>query len=229
VSAPAQSITLHRVPNLGEYNPPEGSDLRIAAIVDCETTGLDPNTDALLELGISLVEYSPFNGKLYRVIEEASWLQDPGRPIPVEITQLTGLTDDIVKGQMIPAPLAESMIERASIVIAHNAGFDRLFLENFSKAFANKPWGCSIADIDWKGEGIASTKLDYLLFKLGWYFDGHRATEDIRATMQLLSLPLPISGRLAMLALLDHARTPTYRVWAFGSAFEAKDNLKARG
>jgi DNA polymerase-3 subunit epsilon len=203
--------------------------VRIAAIVDTETTGLDPENDALLELGITLVEYSPFTGRLYRVIEEVSWLQDPGRQIPLEITQLTGLTDDQVKGQMIPAALAESMIERASIVIAHNAGFDRLFLENFSPVFASKPWGCSIADIDWKGEGIASTKLDYLLFKMGWYFDGHRTTEDIRATLQLLSLPLPNSKRLAMRALLDQARSPTFRIWAAGAGFDTKDQLKARG
>ena len=201
-----------------EYNPSDGSEVRIAAVIDCETTGLDPDTDALLELGIGLVEYSPITGKLYRVLEEASWLQDPGRPIPLEITQLTGLTNDQVMGHMIPAALAESMIERASIVIAHNASFDRLFLENFSPVFASKPWGCSIADIDWKGEGIASSKLDYLLFKMGWYFDGHRTKEDIRATLQLLSLPLP-----------DCEIASNFRpAFSCGKALRKNDILRAR-
>jgi DNA polymerase III subunit epsilon len=44
-----------------------------------------------------------------------------------------------------------------------------------------------------------------------------------------LALPLPGTGRLAMQALLEQARLPTWRIWAKDAAIEKKDVLKARG
>jgi DNA polymerase III subunit epsilon len=46
------------------------------------------------------------------------------------------------------------------LVIAHNADFDRRFLERRVPAFATKHWACSRSDIDWKAEGIRSSALE---------------------------------------------------------------------
>src|SRR5713101_6973046 len=52
---------------------------------------------------------------------------------------------------------------------------------------------------------------------------------DCRATLHVLAQPLPGTGRLALQALLEKARLPTWRLWARDAAIEKKDVLKARG
>jgi hypothetical protein len=58
---------------------------------------------------------------------------------------------------------------------------------------------------------------------------GYRAASDCRATLHALAQPLPGTGRLALQALLEQARLPTWRLWARDAAIEKKDVLKARG
>jgi len=70
-------------------------------------------------------------------------------PIPAEITRLTGITDEMVAGQMIDIGELRALIELADLVIAHNPAFDRPFCEAFSPVFAEKAWACSVSEIDW--------------------------------------------------------------------------------
>ena len=61
------------------------------------------------------------------------------------------------------------------------------------------------------------------------YYDRHRAANDCLAAIEILARELP-RGRVSVMArLLDHARLPTWRIWAENSPFEFKDLLKARG
>jgi hypothetical protein len=83
-------------------------------------------------------------------------------------------------------------------------------------------------DIDWKAEGIRSSALEFVAYSLGFFHDGHRAASDCRATLHALAQPLPGTGRLALQALLEQARLPTWRRWARDAAIEKKDVLKAR-
>jgi DNA polymerase-3 subunit epsilon len=115
------------------------------------------------------------------------------------------------------------------LVIAHNADFDRRFLEKRLPVFAAKHWACSRADIDWKAEGVRSSALEFVAYSLGFFHDGHRDASDCRATLHALAQPLPGTGRLALQALLEQARLPTWRLWARDAAIEKKDVLKARG
>ena len=96
-------------------------------------------------------------------------------------------------------------------------------------AFANRHWGCSRSDIDWKAAGIRSSALEFVAYSLGFFHDGHRAASDCRATLHALAQPLPDTGRLALQALLEQARLPTWRLWARDAAIEKKDLLKTRG
>jgi DNA polymerase-3 subunit epsilon len=49
------------------------------------------------------------------------------------------------------------------------------------------------------------------------------------ADREQLAQPLPGTGRLALQALLEQARLPTWRLWTRNAAIEKKDALKARG
>jgi DNA polymerase III subunit epsilon len=85
-----------------------------------------------------------------------------------------------------------------------------------------------------EGRGYRSSALEFVAYSLGFFHDGHRAASDCRATLHVLAQPLPGTRRLALQALLEQARLPTWRLWARDAAIEKaaiekKDVLKARG
>lgn len=211
------------------YIEGEPESPKLGVYVDVETTGLDCASDEIIEIALVPFIFSS-DGKLYRTLKPINMLQEPADGIvPDDITMLTGITSDDVKGHSINWQSIRDCIEPSAIIIAHNAGFDRPFLENSEPLFAEKAWGCSCFDIDWKHEGLESSKLEYLGFKYGFFYEGHRATIDCYAGLEVLSRELPKSGEPAMKVLLDNARRPTYRIWAEGAPYDLKDHLKARG
>jgi DNA polymerase III subunit epsilon len=183
-------------------------EIRRGVFVDTETTGLDPDTDEVIELALLPFEYERDTGAIVSVEQDAALnaFRQPSFPIPPESAKIHGITDEMVAGKVIDPERIRALIEPAHIVIAHNAAFDRPMVEKHWPIFEEKHWACSFAEIDWKGEGIGSGKLDYLLWSRGWFHDGHRALSDAEAALFLLTLPLPASGRLGLSALLECAR-----------------------
>ena len=218
-----------RLEALAEYHPPDDTSKLVAAVVDVETTGTNPDSDKIIELGICLLEYDRQSGRIYKVLGSWEWLEDPGISNPPEITKITGITDAMVAGHCIDDRAVNDLLSRVVLVIAHNADFDRRFLEKRLPAFATKHWACSRTDIDWKAEGIRSSALEFVAYSLGFFHDAHRAASDYRATVHALAQRLPGSGRLALQALLEQGRLPSWRLWARDAAIEKKDLLKARG
>jgi hypothetical protein len=135
----------------------------------------------------------------------------------------------MVAGHRVDDRAVNDLLGRVVLVIAHNASFDRCVLERRLPAFATKHWACSRSDFDWKAEGFRSSALESVAYSLGFFHDGHRAGSDCRATVHMLAQRLPGTGRLALQALLERARQPTWRSWARDAAIEKKDILKARG
>jgi DNA polymerase-3 subunit epsilon len=206
-----------------------GPTVRRAAIVDTETTGTDATADKIIELAIVVFEYCHATGAVGRVLDSYDALEDPGMPIPPSSTAIHGITDEMVAGQRIDDGRVGHLLESVGIVIAHNAGFDRRFLEPRLPVFSNLPWGCSWLEVPWSEAGIASAKLEYLAYRYGFFYDGHRADVDCHALLEVLSQPFGTTGGNALKVLLDCARTPSYRLWANNSPFESKDVLKKRG
>src|SRR5260370_418836 len=126
-----------------EYHPPDNSSKLVAAVVDVETTGTNPDTDRIIEFGICLFEYDRQNGRIYKVLGSWEWFEDPGFSIPPEITNITGITDEMVTGQSIDDGAVNDLLGRAILIIAHNAAFGRRFLERRLPAFATEHWACS--------------------------------------------------------------------------------------
>jgi DNA polymerase-3 subunit epsilon len=114
------------------------------------------------------------------------------------------------------------------VVIAHNAGFDRPFVQASIPAFAQLNWACSWADFDWKALGHGSAKLEALALDAGWFYDAHRAEVDCHALLAVISQPIA-STPTALAALLQAAQQTHYKVQAIGAPFDAKDALKTRG
>lgn len=211
------------------YAEADGEPVQLGAILDTETTGLDPQADEVIELGMVLFEYSPLTGRIYSVTASFDQLRDPGRHIPAEITAITHITDEMVHGHAIDEEAVAAFIAPASLIISHNAAFDRPFVERQWSVFAAKPWGCSMTQVPWRDEGIATQKQELIALSEGFFYDAHRAENDCRALLHILATPLPVSGQPALKALLDHALAGGTHLWAIAAPFDARDALKARG
>jgi DNA polymerase III subunit epsilon len=218
---------LRHAPRVDPAGLPAGA--REALALDLETTGLDPDVDAPIEIGLVRFAYDDA-GRILGVTGELGAFEDPGRPLTAEVTRLTGIRDEDVAGQRFPAAEVQALLDGVGLVVAHNAGFDRPFAERRFPAFERLAWGCSLRDIDWRGaDGYEGASLGALLAAHGRFFGAHRAVEDGYAVIELLRQTLPASGELAFNLLRATARLATVRLWAVGSPFEAKDALKARG
>ena len=206
--------------------------LSTGLVVDCETTGLDAHRDALIELAMVPFLYDRRSGTVVAYGEAFSGLEDPGSPLTPEIIALTGLTDDAVRGQHIDRKRALEILRSAAIVIAHNAGFDRPFIEGFLDVSDNERrpiWGCSLEQVDWAASGIPAAKLEVLTVFHGFFIGNHRAEADAAGTLHLLTLEDPSTGKSYLQGVLTKMREPSVLLQAFGSAFETKERLRLRG
>ena len=206
-----------------------GGSIRRAAIVDVETTGLDSGADQIIELGVVAFEYGAETGQVGPVAGRYSGLEDPGRPIPPEVTAIHHITDEMVRGKRLDDAAIGQLLQGVGLVIAHNASFDRPFLETRLPFFADLPWGCSIVDVPWKAHGYSSLALEFLAYRAGFFYEAHRAEIDCLAVLSVLAAPIGETTILALHALLESARQTSFRVSALGSPFDSKDALKSRG
>jgi len=93
-------------------------------VLDFETTGLSSTADRIIEIGaVKLVDGV--------IVEELSLLCDPGVPLKPKITEITGITDLMLRGKETPAEGVRKLLEfiGGCAIAAHNAPFDVGFLQ----------------------------------------------------------------------------------------------------
>lgn len=158
------------------------------AVIDFETTGQDPREHQVIEAAIVSVQVLP-DGQLGDVVEKYESLNDPGYPIPEMITRLTGIDDSMVRGQKTDWMRFVGICSRANLLVAHNARFDRSFLEG-QTSFRSRHWACSSSMIDWKSvHGMPCGHLKHLAWEHQYYPKPHRALADVETVIHLLRLP----------------------------------------
>lgn len=144
---------------------------------DIETTGLSAARDKITEIGAVKVE----NGV---ITDTFSTFANPEMPIPQKITQLTGITDDMVKDAPSQSEAVDAFLEFAgdNVLVAHNAPFDTSFI---AKACEDMGREYNYTSIDTVAisrailTDIKNCKLDTVakFLRLG-DFNHHRATDD---------------------------------------------------
>lgn len=144
---------------------------------DIETTGLSAARDKITEIGAVKVE----NGV---ITDTFSTFANPEMPIPQKITQLTGITDDMVKDAPSQSEAVGAFLEFAgdNVLVAHNAPFDTSFI---AKACEDMGREYNYTSIDTVAisrailKDIKNCKLDTVakFLRLG-DFNHHRATDD---------------------------------------------------
>ena len=170
--------------------------------LDIETTGLDPDQDAILEIGAVR-----FND--HRVEAEWTTLINPGRRIPPFITQLTGITDQMV----LQSPNIHEVLPDLQAfvgddpILGHNVGFDLGFLRRFGILRHN-----DLVDTYEMAAVLLPTASRYNLGALAQGLGipapgAHRGLQDARITRmvyqrlfeQALELPLPLLAEIIRL------------------------------
>ncbi|WP_231726062.1 MULTISPECIES: 3'-5' exonuclease [unclassified Sphingomonas] len=195
--------------------------------VDVETTGLDPDKGRIIEIAMRRFRYNR-DGFITDIGQPYSWLEDPGEPLPGEISAITGLTNADLLGQEIDAPAATRLLTSVSFVVAHNSAFDRKWIEERLPDARGLAWCCSMSQVDWRARGFDGRTLGYLLMQSGYYHSGHRASADVDALIQMLRHQ-DASGQTALSEMIATGSASSWLVRARGADITTKDDLSARG
>ncbi len=199
--------------------------------LDVETTGLDANTCEIIELGAVLWDT---DRKTPLVIFSELVALPKGQSVPQEITQITGIQDSDLKNFAKPKEEVLSrltnLMGQADYIVAHNAPFDRAFIEKALNEFPSTPvvegalkktWLDSVLDVPYP-ERIGSKKLSYLAAEhlfLNYY--SHRAIFDVLTMLKIIS-------QYDIKEIIKLNASPNLTVKAIVS-FEEKDKAKAKG
>lgn len=165
----------------------------IITVIDVETTGLDHTTDHITEIAAIRAEVSA-DGKIREIGRFQTFvaLPDSSAQIPPEITELTGISTDDLRGAPWSFFAVEALAAFAlnSVVVAHNAPFDLAFLAEFydvsgDQAFIPDKFACTRA-LSRLVDPDESARLADVCARYGVELNGHhRAMNDVEATLQV--------------------------------------------
>jgi len=200
-------------------------------IIDFETTGLDFEIDEVIEYGG--VVWDTDRSIPLKIFGD---FVEPKKLIPSEITKLTGISqDDVDRYGRDPQEMMRdisNMAEkyRVKYFVAHNADFDRTFLEkyvndkdspNAYKAMLDIEWICTKKDIPFKDE-MGRGELLTMAAKHGFLNPfSHRACTDSLTAAKLLSF-------YTMDEIMKFRESPMLKVISL-APFDQKDEVKSHG
>lgn len=181
---------LRKLVSRDEFAACEGHDTRTGILLDVETTGLNTSQDEVIELAMIKFTYLA-DDRIAAITDVFSSFNEPSIPIPEEVVELTHITDEMVAGHRIDPDAVAAFVSDAALTVAHNASFDRKFAERYWPVFERKPWACSATEVEWRKHGFDGSRLGYLLAGVGLFHQAHRAIDDCRALLEILSSDVP--------------------------------------
>ena len=153
-------------------------------VLDLETTGLSPAADDIIEFGIVKVSN-------HKVVDSFQAFVNPGYPISAFISNLTGITNSMLKGEkkieeILPAALS---FIGDSLVIAHNSHFDLGFIRHGSAKYLKQPFLNNSLDTVRMSRRLYPAEKHHRLGDLISRFgvkqsSAHRALSDAEATQK---------------------------------------------
>ena len=163
-------------------------------VLDLETTGFSATTEKITEVGIMKLK----NGE---VVDEFSCFVNPEKHIPERVTEVTNITDEMVKDAETIDKVFPKILEFLgdSVIVAHNAGFDVGFLKQTAK---NLGYEFDYTYIDTLS--LAKDLFpDYKKYKLGKIAENlgikvevaHRALDDVDTTVKVFKVMLDILSK----------------------------------
>jgi len=204
---------------------------RIYVALDLETTGLDPERDAIMEIGAVRFRTSLDYGSIQaKVLDTWSTLVNPGRPIPIQIQQLTGIRQDEVDHAPRFSQILNDLRRFVGgyAIVGHNVNFDLRFLRTHGLALSNP------ALDTFELAGILVPHSDrYSLTRLGQDFGlsdrcHHRALDDALAAQDLFVALMGHAAELPRAILQEIGRLAAKVDWSLKEIFRAVEQSQAR-
>ena len=169
---------------------PKGQDIDTTyCVLDLETTGFSAVTEKITEIGVMKVK----DGE---VIDEFSCFVNPEKHIPERVTEVTNITDEMVKDAETIDKVFPKLLEFLgdSVIVAHNAGFDVGFLKQNAKALGYE-FDYTYLDTLSLAKDLFP---DYKKYKLGKIAENlgikvevaHRALDDVDTTVKVFNVML---------------------------------------
>lgn len=156
-------------------------------VLDLETTGFSATTEKITEVGIMKVK----NGE---IIDKFSCFVNPEKHIPQRVTEVTNITDDMVKDAETIEKVFPKILEfiEGSVLVAHNAPFDMGFLKQNAKALGYE-FDYTYLDTLSLAKDLFP---DYKKYKLGKIAENlgikvevaHRALDDVDTTVKVFNV-----------------------------------------
>lgn len=161
-------------------------------VFDFETTGLDSGSDEIIEIGA--VKLQNINDE-FVIVDELSLLVIPSAPISSKITEITGITNELLLRNGVTQEEAFNdfslMISSDTLLIAYNIAFDLGFLQTFYRRHWDRNYEVSNHLLDvmavYKDRNQFPHRLESAIAKYGVNIpNSHRASDDAKATYEVL-------------------------------------------
>lgn len=173
-------------------------------IVDVETTGLNPEKDEIIEIGIGTFKYNKLTKLSSDLLETYTCLRQPNIPLSPGATRVHGLKITDLIGKTFDDIKIKAMLNEADFLIAHNASFDRNFISKMYPEVEDASWYCSMNGINWKKHGFASKSLQKLLSAQNINTEvSHRGLGDVISVYNLLNRKKEADQRTYLSELLS--------------------------
>ena len=174
-SATARTETLATAASRPKTRAPSAKPATLL-ILDTETSGLDPDADACLELGAILFDVASRS-----VLAQQSFLMpveanaaEPINRIPAAVTRLSQPWSEGLHW-------FQHLVEAADVLVAHNAAFDSQWFGRGPLPAVQRPWLCSMDDIRWPADRQLRTRPSVRDLALAYgvpVWAAHRALTD---------------------------------------------------
>jgi len=191
--------------------------LRFVALIDTETTGLDPIRDRAIEVAVSLFDVQ----RARSVASFASLIRGPAENAAEHVN---GIPAELLPEARDPEHVwgtVRWLLEPAQIILAHHAEFDQQFTPDLGR-----PWVCTENDVAWPGRARGGS-LVHLALSFGLGVSGaHRAMTDVDTLSRILTRFVELGHELEPVLL--HAMRPKAMVHSL-APYEMKDVVKEHG
>lgn len=186
------------------------------AILDTETSSLDPSTGTLLEVAVAT-----FSVRLGKLIESHSWLACAASN---EAEAVNGLAVDLLAYGDDPSRVVEharEVVRGCDAVVAHGAAFDRQWVP-----IEGIPWICSCDDIEWPRKSSTRSLAALALAHGVGVLDAHRAGTDVSTLVRLFERVHEMGVDLR--AMLEKAMIPKCLFAVADRTYDEARNAKAK-
>ena len=154
-------------------------------LVDIETTGLSPVQDEIIEIGAIRVENN-------HMVDTYNQLIKIDRKLSPFITNLTGITDEMLKTGKMPDEVFKEFVNfiGESVIIGHNINFDLGFLHNKCKKYLGYDLSNDYVDTLYIARRLVPNSVNYKLGTLANLFNisyvgAHRGLKDVEITYEV--------------------------------------------